>query len=154
MTWINRISLAATLLTALVCLLGSPTVLPAPSAEASAASPDAIVKRINSVRRARHLPIVRTSPSLRRSARRYASDMVRGGYFAHLRRIRASGRFNYLGEVLARASRPPTAAWTVRAWMRSPTHRAVLTNRRYRWVGIGRRGGSRGNMVVGHFGAR
>ncbi len=150
MTWINRTGFAASLLTALACLLASPSVLPAASTEASAASADPIVKRINSVRRAHHLPRLRTSTSLKRSARRYAIYMGRRGYFGHLSRIRASRRFNYLGEVLARASAPPTAAWTVRAWMRSPAHRRVLTNPRYRSVGIGRRG----NMLVGHFGAR
>jgi len=83
--------------------------------------------------------------------------MLRRGYFGHLSRIQASRGFGYLGEVLARSrsSTATRAASVVSAWMNSRTHRAVLMNRRFRYVGIGiGRGRSLGNVVVGHFGAR
>jgi uncharacterized protein YkwD len=84
---------------------------------------------------------------LARAARNHARDMVRRHYFAHQRiggrsltgRARAAGwRGSALGEAIAYGcGRPATAAATVRAWLESPGHRAILLSRSYRRVGIG-----------------
>lgn len=154
MTPCLRTTLVTALSVALVCMLVS-LALPPVSAQASASSAS-VVKRINSIRHAHGLRALKVSYSLERSARGYAGRMLRRGYFGHQSRIQASGRrFGYLGEVLARSRTASRAGAVVRAWMNSRTHRAVLMNPRYRYVGIGRgRGRTLGNVVVGHFGAR
>ena len=139
------------------CVLGRAVARPGLGISLSERTVGCGVKRINSVRRAHGLRAVSASPTLRRSARRYVGRMLRRGYFGHLSRIQASRGFGYLGEVLARSrsSTATRAASVVSAWMNSRTHRAVLMNRRFRYVGIGiGRGRSLGNVVVGHFGAR
>jgi uncharacterized protein YkwD len=63
--------------------------------------------------------------------------MLRRQYFGHLSRIRASSRFTRLGEALALD--PGWVGrywWVVPAWLASPSHRAILLGRRYRYAGI------------------
>lgn len=84
---------------------------------------------------------------LSRAARRHARDMVRRRYFAHQRiggrspagRARAAGwRGSALGEAIAYGCGSlATPASTVRAWLNSPGHRAILLSRTYGRVGIG-----------------
>jgi uncharacterized protein YkwD len=84
---------------------------------------------------------------LARAARNHARDMVRRRYFGHQRiggrspagRARAAGwHGSALGEAIAYGcGRLGTAASTVRAWLNSPGHRAILLSRTYGRVGIG-----------------
>lgn len=84
---------------------------------------------------------------LSRAAGRHARDMVRRRYFGHQRiggrspsgRARAAGwRGSALGEAIAYGcGRMGSAASTVRAWLNSPGHRAILLSRSYGRVGIG-----------------
>jgi len=84
---------------------------------------------------------------LARAARNHARDMVRRRYFGHQRiggrspagRARAAGwRGTALGEAIAwGCGRSATPAATVRAWLNSPGHRAILLSRTYGRVGIG-----------------
>jgi uncharacterized protein YkwD len=72
---------------------------------------------------------------LARAASRHAADMARRHYFAHvspsgqnpLSRVRAAGWHGGVGEVLAwGCGRRSTARATLRAWLNSPPHRAIL----------------------------
>lgn len=103
------------------------------------ASPSPTVDQINEVRRAHGMRTLRYSPTLSRSSSRYVRYLLRTGRFAHAARIRASSRFFELGEVLAL-----TPSWridrsqTIIDWLASPSHRAVLLSRSFRYIGAAR----------------
>jgi uncharacterized protein YkwD len=117
-----------------------------------------MVTSINRARARHRLPPLRASSSLRQSATRYAVFMLKKDYFGHQRRIRASRRYRTLGEALAihRGWKPAVSA-TVRQWLRSPGHRALILSHRFRYLGAGQaRGRFRGRRSatwVLHFGA-
>jgi uncharacterized protein YkwD len=143
---------AATLLVACGLLLAGPA-----AADAAAPAQRAMVKKVNSVRAAHGLRPLRPAPVLHRSARGYAAWMLRHDYFGHLGRIRASSRFGLLGENLAwHSGGRPRVGWTVRAWLGSPGHRALLLHARFRWLGAGMARGTMGarraTAWVLHFG--
>lgn len=134
--------------------------LAVPSSQASAAKPSTVMlQEINKARQANGLASLRGSSSLRRTSKRYAGYMLRSGYFGHLTRIRASRRFRRLGEIIAihRGSRLAIRN-TVRRWLNSPPHRAVILSSGFRYAGAGtRRGrfhGHRSRTWVMHFGSR
>jgi uncharacterized protein YkwD len=129
--------------------------LPAPAHALSPAERMALT--INKARDRRGLPPLRESHRLCGSAGRYAGWMMRTGYFGHVTRIRASRRFWWVGEALAwHSGWRPRVSQTVRAWLRSPPHRALLLSRGFRYLGpgmtLGRFGGQRATMWVLHFG--
>lgn len=141
---------------ALLVACGSLIVEPAATDAASPAQ-RAMVKQVNQVRAAHGLRALRPSARLHRSARRYARWMLRHDYFGHLRRIRASSRYALLGENLAwHSGRRPRVGRTIRAWLGSPGHRALLLHPRFRWLGAGPARGSmhgrRATVWVLHFG--
>jgi uncharacterized protein YkwD len=140
-------------------LVAGGLLLLAGTTAAQAASPAqrAMVQKVNSVRAAHGLRALRQAPKLRRSARSYAAWMLRHDYFGHLGRIRASSRFGLLGENLAwHSGGRPRVGWTVRAWLGSPGHRALLLHPRFRWLGAGMARGTMGSYRatawVLHFG--
>lgn len=116
------------------------------SLDVATASADPMVSKINRVRRRNGLPRLRASRRLARSSRRFGSYLMRTNRFGHDSHIWGGGRYRRVGEVLALHS-----GWrrrrsrTVRGWMHSPSHRAVLLGR-FRLVGVAR--------VAGHFGRR
>jgi uncharacterized protein YkwD len=127
-----------------------------PVATGSGAEP-AMVATVNRARAARGRRPLRASGSLNRSAHRYAAWMLRSDYFGHLSRIRASG-FRQLGETIAlHFGRRARVRGTARAWLRSPTHRALLLSRRFRAFGaghaVGTYRGRRATTWVLHLGA-
>jgi uncharacterized protein YkwD len=147
-------SLRVALTTVLALLAGVTLVGPA-----GAATPiqRAMVDEVNAVRAGHGLSSLSAAPALHRSARRYARWMVRNDYFGHLSRIRAARRFDLLGETLAwHSGLRPRVAWTVRAWLASPGHRALLLDPRFRWLGAGmtrgRRSGTPATVWVLHLG--
>jgi uncharacterized protein YkwD len=113
--------------------------------------------KINQIRRAHGLARLRPSLALFYSARRYARRMIRSDYFGHQARIPVAGRFRMAGETLAWHS-----GWrlsprgTVRQWMGSPSHRAVLLSSSFTRLGVGRArgyyGSMRATMWVAHVG--
>jgi uncharacterized protein YkwD len=114
---------------------------------------------VNAARAQHGLAAFHGSASLHRSASAYARWMLRADYFGHLSRIRASGRFSMLGEAVAwHSGRRPQVRRTVRRWMQSPPHRALILHPGFRWLGAGlARGGlsgRRATMWVLHFGGR
>lgn len=116
----------------------------------------AIACEIDRVRVSKGLGLLRDNRRLTVAARRHSADMVRRRYFSHYTsagtgpgdRARRSGYIRSdcawrIGEVLAWGSHNrSTAAFTVRAWLNSPGHRAVILSRSYVDGGVGTRAGT------------
>jgi uncharacterized protein YkwD len=135
-------------------------VVALPAAQASALPAEVkMFKKINRIRSAHGLAKFRPSYSLFVTAKVYARRMMRWDYFGHQARIPVASKWRTAGETLAwhRGWRLRPRG-TVRRWMRSPGHRAILLSSRYRRLGVGRaRGrfaGSRATMWVAHVGRR
>jgi uncharacterized protein YkwD len=130
-----------------------------PTAPAAADAEREAIDELNEVRRAHGVPALRVSGSLNRSSGHYARRMLRDDFFGHGSQIEVAGEFRSAGETLAWHS-----GWnaqprrTVRRWMASPGHRAVLLSRTFRWVGMGLARGRLGSRVatawVAHVGSR
>lgn len=115
-----------------------------------------VITLINGIRRRSGLPRVRRSRALMRSADYHSWDMLRANFFAHssangmsmqqrIRRYKPAAR---IGENLAWVPRrrgQSSARVVVNMWMNSPSHRAVILNRVFRRIGIGRRKGTLGS---------
>jgi uncharacterized protein YkwD len=109
---------------------------------------------VNRTRAAAGLSPFRAERHLARAAARHAVDMGRHHYFAHnslngkspLARARAAGWRGGVGEVIAWGCGPlssPRA--TLRAWLNSPPHRAIILGGGHRaGVGVKRLGGCGG----------
>ena len=101
---------------------------------------------VNKARTSAGLPGFAWNAALARAATRHARDMARHGYFAHQRaggpsvsrRVRSAGfRGRRVGEAIAYGcGSVGTPLATVRMWLNSAPHRAILLSRRSR-VGIG-----------------
>ncbi len=105
----------------------------------------AVLRSLNHVRAAHHLPSLFADRRMDRVASRYSHLMAHHSSFSHgpwTRRVaHAAGRAHALGEVLGwlTPARPHTeASRVVRAWMHSPEHRRVLLDGSLRRVGLGR----------------
>jgi uncharacterized protein YkwD len=128
-----------------------------PAAPATASPEGVMFTKINQIRHAHGLARLRPSFALFYSARRYARRMIRSDYFGHQARIPVAGHFRTAGETLAWHS-----GWrlsprgTVRQWMASPPHRAVLLSSSFTRIGVGRArgyyGSMRATMWVAHVG--
>ncbi len=119
--------------------------------------PSPMVDKINEVREAHGVSPVRYSPSLDRSSSRFARYLARTRQFGHGSPIWASRHFSRLGEILALVQGAKIRrGQTLSSWMYSPSHRAVVLNPAYRYVGSGwaRRGakGARAVVWTVHFG--
>ena len=134
---------------------------PCPSASSTVGSaPPAAVREavsclVAQIRADRGLAPLSRSAALEAAAERHGADMVARRYFAHVsptggtldKRARRAGYLTgpcwVLGEDLGSA--PPSVASAqavVDAWMDSPSHRAVILDRRFRELGIGIVGGA------------
>jgi uncharacterized protein YkwD len=106
-----------------------------------------ITKAINSVRAEHGLPAFKRSASLTGSAERYSSWLMENDVFGHQSSIRASSRFALLGEALEWHGGRRFEVWnTVRRWLGSPSHRAILLSPVMRRQGAG--------VTRGRFGSR
>jgi uncharacterized protein YkwD len=144
---------------ALCAVLACGAVLAVPAPAAAHGNQQRMLQALNAVRAQHGLAPFHGSASLHRSASAYARWMLRSEYFGHLSRIRASGRFARLGEALAWHSGGRARVHrTVRAWMHSPPHRALILHPGFRWLGAGiargRLTGQRATTWVLHFGGR
>src|SRR6478736_5499515 len=121
-----------------------------PSARASA-DRKGILKRINHARVRHGLAPVSSSRALHAAAIRHSGDMMGRDYFAHtsptgstmtdriLRTGYVSGHSWIAGETLAWGwGSQAGARATVRAWLHSPEHRAIVLSPRYETIGIAR----------------
>lgn len=121
---------------ALVLCCAAVTAVAMPAASASAGGRTSVLAKVNSVRSAHGMRPLRVSRSLTHSSRRYGRHLARTNTFQHAPRIQASSKFRSLGECLGwMAGRKVRPMRQVRAWLRSSSHRAVLLNPRYRWIG-------------------
>jgi uncharacterized protein YkwD len=141
-----------------------PVAPPPPVAHDAAASrlDRAIVHEINAVRArsGRHRLVL--SKRLRRLARHHTLDMLRHDSFSHdgdgttfSQRINARVHYRKVGETLASMPRRTGARRIVRAWLNSPSHRAVMLDPAYRRIGVsgkkGRMGHGRAFLVTADF---
>ena len=144
---------------ALCAVLACGAVLAVPAPAMADGNQQRMLQALNAVRAQHGLAPFHGSASLHRSASAYARWMLRSDYFGHLSRIRASGRFARLGEALAwHSGGHARVRRTVRAWMHSPPHRALILHPGFRWLGSGmargRLTGRRATTWVLHFGGR
>ena len=144
---------------ACVCLLAYTALAGAPAAAKEPAA-DKMIAKLNQTRAKHGLKPLRSSPTLGRSAARFARWMMRRDFFAHRSRVSANHRkFRRLGEAIAMHSgRKRKIAGTVRSWLRSPPHRKFVLTRSLTWVGVGmsrgRFGGARKVIWVLQVGKR
>ena len=136
-----------------VCALASPGT---PAAASTARRGDSMMDAINYVRGVAGLRPLRHSRRLTRSSAARANVMMQRDFFAHPARLRVPS-FDSVGEVLElHTGRRARVNRTLRRWADSPAHHAVLTSRRFRWVGaaraIGRFRGRRATIWVVRFG--
>ena len=97
-----------------------------------------MISAINQVRAQHGLPAFVSSSSLHGSAERYSEWLMANDVFAHQSRIQASSQFDMLGEALAMHSGHRFKVWgTIRQWMNSPPHRAILLSPTMRRGGAG-----------------
>jgi uncharacterized protein YkwD len=142
-----------------ICVAGVVALILAVPVTAQAGSArDPILDYVNKARARHGLAPFHASNSLHGSASAFAGHLMRAGRFAHDTRIHASSRFRMLGEALAirigtRRLRPGA---TVRAWLHSPGHRALVLSRNFRLAGAGYSrgtfGGRRAVISVLHLG--
>jgi len=132
-----------------------PVASPPPVAHDAAASrlDRAIVREINHARASAGLRPLRRSARLRRLARHHTLDMLRHDSFSHdgdgttfSQRINARVHYRKVGETLASMPRRTGARRIVRAWVNSPSHRAVMLDPAYHRIGVS---GKRGHMAHG-----
>ena len=147
-----RISLALA-----VAILAIAATAFAPSAVAGKSPEANMMHKVNQYRKKHGLKRVRYARSLKRSARKYAWHMMRTGYFGHAKRIHASDRYRWLGEILEyqRGTRP-NVKLAFRTWLNSGSHRAIILDRRFTRAGAGRAWGRmkghKSTVWVMHFG--
>ena len=125
----------------LVCACTSAALLlPAPSA--SAGAPAVAIDSLNDVRRAHGLRPLAVSARLSRTSHRYARRMIRRDFFAHASLGRGGETIAWHSGWNAQPRR------TIRRWMASPGHRAVLLSRGLRRVGMGLARGRLGSRMA------
>jgi uncharacterized protein YkwD len=117
-----------------------------------------MLRKVNAARARHGLPALRPSRSLGRSSGRFAHWLMSHGLFGHRAGVSASHRFRRLGEALAMHSgSKPGIRGTVRSWLGSPAHRAIVLTHSMRWIGVGmsrgRFGGHRAVIWVLQVGA-
>jgi len=104
---------------------------------------NALFNMTNQTRQELRLPPVQLNDSLNKAALKRANDMITQGYFSHVSPsgsrawpfIQESGyQFNSAGENLARDFKNSDDLY--KALLNSPTHKANLTNSKYKDVGI------------------
>jgi uncharacterized protein YkwD len=137
---------------------------------------EAVVARINVIRRRYGLRPLRSNGRLAAAAAYHSGDMARKGYFEHdsasgtafwrrIERFYPSRGFRSwtVGENLLWASDTYGSVFAVREWMHSPPHRENILSRDWREVGVGAviagsapgaYGGRDVTIVTADFGAR
>jgi uncharacterized protein YkwD len=106
------------------------------AAPAAADATADVVAAVNQARAAHGLRPVRLHVGLDRSAGGYAYRLAATRSLRHSRGFIGSPTFRVRGEVIGWTARGGGAR-VVRLWLRSPSHRAVLLGRGFRYVGVG-----------------
>ena len=111
---------------------------PAAAPAATAYSGERMMDVINYARAGGGLRALKRSRRLIRSAQARAALMMRADFFAHPTRLRVP-TFDRVGEVIElHGGYRPRVRTVLRRWANSPSHRAVLSSRRYGWIGAAR----------------
>jgi uncharacterized protein YkwD len=108
-----------------------------------------MIERVNDARYYNGLRPLRSSPALVRASASFSHHLMRRDAFGHGGGVSASG-FQNMGEALSlHFGYSPRVGATVRRWLGSPSHRAVLLKRSANWVGVGMtRGSFRGSRAT------
>jgi uncharacterized protein YkwD len=149
------------------------TAPPAAAAVQLTAPEKAMLALINHARTTRGRHALRVVASLERASRSHSRDMLKRGYFSHssysgssyAARLRAFGYSATgctcwkAGEIIGWGRGSKAAAIVFRQWMKSRVHRAVILQRSFRDIGVGRvkgtlRGLSGVSMFTVDFGRR
>ena len=144
----------------LACALLSILPAAAPAAttgSARASFGDAVIRHVNAERRRIGVRPLRRSSALAEIAGRHALDLGALGRLDHTSsdgtrmadRVRRRVRARRVAETLAWLPQGQSGAvLAVRAWMRSPSHRAALLSPAFRRIGVARRPAMRGVVVA------
>jgi uncharacterized protein YkwD len=131
------------------CLAFSAAPAAAPPAGAAPATARSLIERLNVQRQQAGKAPLRQSPTLTASATRFSERQMRLDRFGHEARIRASGRFRHLGEILAiQQGWQLRVGPIVRTWLSSATHRALIMSSRFDCAGVGWSKGRLGARVA------
>jgi uncharacterized protein YkwD len=135
LTYVRRLLLPALV----IAVLALPACARADSTERS------IVRAINSVRAANHLPTLRSNARLARAADAHSASILRTRVITHgafTQRLRRYVHSRKVGENLAWMSGCNATA-IVDMWLHSAPHRKVMLSRSFRRIGVGRSGSSK-----------
>jgi uncharacterized protein YkwD len=111
---------------------------------AASPSPEAkMIAKINKVRaHERGLRPLRTSPSLERSAGAFAKWLIAHDQFQHRPSVSVTRSYAHAGEALAiNFTLKAQVGGTLRSWLGSPSHRALVLTRSMGLVGVGHASG-------------
>ncbi|MGZ4333234.1 MAG: CAP domain-containing protein [Gaiellaceae bacterium] len=144
------------ILGALACAIALTAVV-APAAVSSSTGPttplaaleSGVVQQLNTIREQHGLTLLRVSMRLTAAATQHSREMASGGYFDHssvdgtpfsarLAHWYPSGGYDYwsVGENLLWSSPNVGPAVALDRWMRSPEHRAIILDARWREIGV------------------
>jgi uncharacterized protein YkwD len=129
---------------------------PQPASAARSFTGKGMMDAINSVRAKYGLRQLKRSRRLVRSSAARSELMMREDLFAHPAQLRVP-TFDRVGEILElHGGRRPRMGRTIRLWLNSSGHRAVMLSSRYRRIGaarsVGLYGGARATIWVVRFG--
>jgi len=129
---------------------------PQPASAARSFVGEGMMDAINKVRAKYGLRHLKESRRLVRSSAARAELMMHQDFFAHPAQLRVP-TFDRVGEILElHGGHRPRMRRTIRLWLRSSGHRAVLLSSRYRWIGaaraVGLYGGGPATIWVVRFG--
>ncbi len=112
-------------------------------APAAAASPEArMLTKINASRADQGLPPLRSARNLERSAGAFARWLVKHDQFQHRPRVSVTRSYPHCGEALAmHFSLAADVGGTLRSWLGSPNHRALVMTNSMNLVGLGHASG-------------
>ena len=129
---------------------------PPPASAARSFTGKGMMDAINSVRAKYGLRQLKRSRRLVRSSAARSELMMREDFFAHPAQLRVP-TFDRVGEILElHGGRRPRMGRTIRLWLNSSGHRALMLSSRYRRIGaaraVGLYGGGRATIWVVRFG--
>jgi uncharacterized protein YkwD len=112
-----------------------------------------VIRIVNRIRARHGLRRLKASRRLARAASAHTGDMLARDFLSHAssdgtgmaQRVRRYTGASWIGENIAALSGRATARRTVRMWMQSPPHRAVLMSASGRRIGVGKRRGRLGS---------
>jgi uncharacterized protein YkwD len=129
---------------AFVAVLAFAVAGPVAAAAASAGGPEQrMIDEINHARAVHGgLPPLRPAPTLGRTAIRFSRWLISHDLFAHSPSSARQGASRHTGEALAmHFSGRPDVRGTVRSWLRSPRHRALVLTTSMTTAGVGHASG-------------